>query len=194
MTILKVVWKQKIWLVVFLLVILGVALLFAQDSEPQPVSILPTEQVSTGQVCMCRFQYADDAQRRMLYVESWQGGERAWQLPLVAVEKTGIYSVQVAFTLGEKLMWSASWDDQAAVLESPRPSGVVYGSLTQEALENWEGDTDLILLALGFGDLEEGLPVIDCLTLMNSTEYFANYQEVQLLRLACGQESCTHED
>lgn len=153
------------------------------DREKKTISILPTE-ATAGSLCACRFQSTEaSGQNRMLYVERWQGGERTEQILLTALDDTGIYSVQVMPALEEKLVWSAVWDGQAAVAETSQPSGCVYSALTQEALDGWEGEDDLILLCIGFGDLEQGLPAIDCLTLMTSPEHVKDYQEVQLLRI-----------
>lgn len=184
MTILTMMRKQKKRLGVSFVVICGATLLaFVLTNGKIAFSLLPVEEASAGPVCRFQYTAANKEQIRMLYVESWQSGELAWRIPLLALEDTGVYSLKVTSEPDEKLLWCVSWDDKSVAAETTLTSGFVYDGLTQETLGDWEGETDIILLCLGFGDLEQGIPAIDCLALMNSAETLTDYQEVQLVRM-----------
>lgn len=184
MTILKVVRQQKLWISVFFVVISGTVLLaFLLSSGKPDILILPVEE-SAGSLCACRLQYtATHGEQSQLYLEHWQEGELVEQTLLTTLDDGGIYSVQVIAALEGKLLWQIFWNGGAMEMETVQPSGFVYSALTQGVMEDEGAETGIIILCLGFGDLEAGLPAIDPIALMHSVGSFSDYQEVQLVRI-----------
>ncbi|MGM9565160.1 hypothetical protein [Evtepia sp.] len=161
------------------------------------VSIIPLPEhqqaAATPSALTCDIQFPanDGTQRVDLSVETWREGRLIAKQPLMEVDHGGTYSIYARMDTETELIWgvdsiSADLVSNEACLTTDGTSEFLFSVLTANTAkklpQNAVAEGGIVLLCLAFGDLESGIPAIDCMTLTQDETFFSRYQEVQLVR------------
>lgn len=189
--------KKRNWLIGSVAVVIVLCLVVCTKIlDRDQVSIVPLldrwpTAVPSSVTCDIQLPADDGTQRVDLSVETWREGRLVAKQPLMAVDHGGTYSIYAWMDTETELLWgvdsiSADSVSNEACLTTDGTSEFLSSALTEDTAkklpQNAVAEGGIVLLCLAFGDLESGIPAIDCMTLTQDETFFSEYQEVQLVR------------